>query len=230
MDAVAVEVIGRDAELASIAGFLDSVDAGPAALVLSGEPGIGKTVLWELGVEGARVRFGRVLSCRAAEAEAALSFSGLSELLTEVFDEVAPSLPPLRRRALEVALLLAEPGAQPPDAHAIGLALLDVLRVLGERAPLVVALDDLQWLDPSSAAVLQIALRRLREEPVGVLATARDAPAARFDLARAFPGERLTRLTPSPFGPTALRALLKARLSLELSRSELASGAGRERG
>lgn len=142
--------------------------------------------------------------------------------MTEVFDEVVPSLPPLRRRALEVALLLAEPGAQPPDAHAIGLALLDVLRVLGERAPLVVALDDPQWLDPSSAAVLQIALRRLREEPVGVLASARDAPEAGLDLARAFPGERLTRLIPSPLGPSELRALLKAQLSLELSRSELA--------
>ena len=229
MDAVAVELIGRDEELVSIAGFLDSVEAGPAALVLSGEPGIGKTVLWELGVEEARVRFGRVLSCRAAEAEAALSFSGLSELLTEVFDEVAPSLPPLRRRALEVALLLAEPGAQPPDTHAIGLALLDVLRVLGERAPLVVALDDLQWLDPSSAAVLQVALRRLREEPVGVLATARDAPEAGLDLARAFPGSgscgcpvsaRPDRAPCSPEGASLARAVaLGAR-----------SGAGCERG
>ncbi len=230
MDAVAVELIGRGEELASIAGFVDSVEAGPAALVLSGEPGIGKTVLWELGVEEARVRFGRVLSCRAAEAEAALSFSGLSELLVGVFDEVAPSLPLLRRRALEVALLLAQPGAQPPDAHAIGLALLDVLRVLGERAPLVVALDDLQWLDPPSATVLQIALRRLRQEPVRVLATARDAPEAGLDLARAFPGERLTRLIPSPLEPTELRALLKARLSLELLAFGARSGAGCERG
>jgi DNA-binding CsgD family transcriptional regulator len=221
MGAVAVELIGRDEELVSIAGFLDSVEAGPAALVLSGEPGIGKTILWELGAEEARVRFDRVLVCRAAEAEAALSFSGLSELLTEVFDEVVPSLPPLRRRALEVALLLVEPGAQPPDALAIGLALLDVLRVLAERAPLVVALDDLQWLDPSSAAVLQIALRRLREEPVGFLATTRDSPEAGLDVARAFPGERLTRLIPTPLGSAELRALLEARLSLELSRSEL---------
>jgi predicted ATPase len=84
-----------------------------------------------------------------------------------------------------------------------------------------VALDDLQWLDPSSATVLQIALRRLREEPVGVFATARDAPEAGLDLAGAFAGERLTRLSPSPLGPTELRSLLKARLSLELSRSEL---------
>ena len=227
---MAVEVIGRDAELASIAGFLDSVDAGPAALVLSGEPGIGKTVLWELGVEGARVRFGRVLSCRAAEAEAALSFSGLSELLTEVFDEVAPSLLPLRRRALEVALLRVEPGAQPPDAHAIGLALLDVLRVLGERAPLVVALDDLQWLDPSSAAVLQIALRRLREEPVGVLATARDAPEAGLDLARAFPGERLTRLIAVSARPDRAPCAAEGASLARAVAFGARSGAGRERG
>ncbi len=217
MGAVAVELIGRDDELVSIAGFLDSVAAGPVALVLSGEPGIGKTVLWELGVEEARMRFGRVLSCRAAEAEAALSFSGLSELLMGVFDEVAPSLAPLRRRALEVALLLAEPGAQPPDAHAIGLAVLDVLRVLGERAPLLVALDDLQWLDPSSAAVLQVALRRLRDEPVGVLATTRDAPETGVDLQRAFPGRaahsavpvsaRAERAPRAPEGASLARAL-----------------------
>src|SRR5262245_17308846 len=143
MEGVAVEVIGRDAELASIAGLLDSVEAGPAALMFSGEPGIGKTVLWELGVEKARVRFGRVLECRASEAEAELSFAGLSELLTGVFDEVAPALSPLRRRALEVALLLVEPGVQPPDVHAIGLALRDLLRVLGEHAPAVVAVDDM---------------------------------------------------------------------------------------
>ena len=114
---MAVELIGRDEELGRIAGFLDSISAGPAALVLSGEPGMGKTTLWELGVENARVRFGRVLSCRAAEAEAALSFSGLSELLTEVVAEVGPSLAPVRRRALEVALLLVEPGAQPPSCR-----------------------------------------------------------------------------------------------------------------
>jgi hypothetical protein len=97
-------VIGRAAKLASIAGFLDLVDAGPAALVLSGEPGIGKTVLWPRGGRGAYPLWpGVVVSC--CEAEEALSFSGLSELLTEVFDEVVLSLLPLRRRALEVAPL-----------------------------------------------------------------------------------------------------------------------------
>ena len=141
------------------------IEDGPTALVLSGEAGIGKTILWEAGVEEAEERFGSVLLHRSVEAEALLSFTGLSDLLTPVFDEMASSLAELRRRALEVALLLAEPGKVAPDPRAIGLALLDILQMLAERQPVVLALDDLQWLDPSSAGVLQIALRRLRDQP-----------------------------------------------------------------
>ena len=170
------EIIGREEELASIQAFLAEVEQGPTALVLSGEAGIGKTILWEAGVEDARERFGRVLTFRGIEAEASLSFAGLSELLAPVLDEAMPSLVTPRRRALEVALLLVEPGDQPPDAHAIGLAVLDVLSVLAERGPLLVALDDVQWLDPASAGAIQIALRRLREEPIGLFATLRKAP------------------------------------------------------
>ena len=140
--------------------------------------------------------YGCVLTCRGVEAEASLSFSGLSELLAPVLDEVTASLAPPRRRALEVALLLVEPGEAAPDAHAIGLAVLDVLRVLAARAPLVVAVDDAQWLDPASAAVLQIALRRLRGEPVGVLITVREAPglSVPIELDRCFDADRLRRL------------------------------------
>ena len=107
---MATEVIGREEELASIGAFLDHLEEGPGALVLSGEPGIGKTILWEAGVEEAEHHYGRVLVHRSVEAEASLSFTGLSDLLAPVLDEVASSLAPLRRRALEVALLLAEPG------------------------------------------------------------------------------------------------------------------------
>src|SRR5262245_58725135 len=103
---MATEVIGRDDELGAIEVLLDDVERGSAALVLSGEPGIGKTILWDACVDRAGERFGRVLSCHGVEAEAAFAFSGLSELLADVLEEVAPSLPPPRRRALEVALLL----------------------------------------------------------------------------------------------------------------------------
>jgi len=223
MSQTAVEIIGREEELGSIQAFLDRAPDGSRALVLSGEAGIGKTILWEAGVEEAEQRLSRVLLHRGAEAEASLSFTGLSDLLAPVFDEVASSLAPMRRRALEVALLLAEPGEKAPDPHAIGLALLDVLRALAERGPVIVALDDLQWLDSSSAGVLQIALRRLRSEPVGVLATLRSAhdPRASVELERAFPEERLTRVSLGPLSLGALDRLLEERLGLELSRPEL---------
>ena len=131
----ATDVIGRAAELGVIQEFLADIEHGPRALVLSGEAGIGKTVLWEAGVDDARGRFDSILTCRGVEAEASLSFAGLSELLGDVLDEVGPSLAPPRRRALEVALLLAEPGETAPDPHAIGLAVLDVLRALADRGP-----------------------------------------------------------------------------------------------
>src|SRR5215469_11334861 len=166
-------VIGRDDELVAIGAFLDAVCVGPRALVFAGEAGIGKTLLWEAGVAQAKGRVGRVLSCRGAEAEASLSFAALSELVGPVFDEVAPSLAGPRRRALAVALLLEEPGEARPDAHAIGLAVRDALRVLAAGGPVVVALDDAQWLDPASAGVLGVALRRLEDDHVGVLATVR---------------------------------------------------------
>jgi DNA-binding CsgD family transcriptional regulator len=221
---MAQTVIGREQELGAIESFLAEVEQGPRALVLSGEPGIGKTVLWEAGLEEARSRFDHVLTCRGVEAEASLSFAGLSELLAPVFDEVSASLLPPRRRALEVALLLVEPGEVAPDAHAIGLAVLDVLRALAEQGPVLVALDDVQWLDPSSAGAIQIALRRLRDEHLGLLATLRLGPelGSPVELERSFPDERLDRLTLGPLSLAALHRLLEERLGLELTRPELA--------
>jgi ATP/maltotriose-dependent transcriptional regulator MalT len=216
-------VIGREDELARMDQFLEGAERGPCVLVLSGEAGIGKTVLWETGVEQAEDRFGHVLTHRSAEAEATLAFAGLSDLLAPVLDEVAPSLAPLRRRALEVALLLVEPGDVPPDPRAIGLALLDILRELAKTGPVVVALDDAHWLDTSSAVVLQIALRRLRDEPIAALATFRTSPGstAAFELEHAFPEERLERIWVGPLSLGALHRLLRERLALELTRPEL---------
>ncbi len=221
----ATDVIGRTAELGVIQEFLADIEHGPRALVLSGEAGIGKTVLWEAGVAEARGRFDSILTCRGVEAEASLSFAGLSELLGDVLDEVGPSLAPPRRRALEVALLLAEPGETAPDPHAIGLAVLDVVRALAARGQVLVALDDIQWLDPASAGALQIALRRLREEPLGLLATLRlgsEVGGSPVELGRSFPVERLGQLTVGPLSLAALHRLIEERLGLELTRPELA--------
>src|SRR3954470_20361813 len=104
------EPIGRERELVAIEAFLERAAGLPSVLVLAGEPGIGKTALWEAGVERARRRPARILSYRAVEAETAISFAGLSELLTGVVGEILPLLAVPRRLALEVALLLREPG------------------------------------------------------------------------------------------------------------------------
>jgi DNA-binding CsgD family transcriptional regulator len=217
-------IVGREEELDAIGAFLERIEGGPAALVLSGEPGIGKTVLWQAGVEEARRSYACVLCHRSVEAEALLSFAGLSDLLEDVLDELAPSLLPLRRRALEVALLIAEPGDDASDPRAIGLGVRDVLQLLAERGPVLVALDDVQWLDSASVAVLQIALRRLHEERVGCLASLRSVPepAAPFELEQAYSKERLERLSLDPLSLGTLHHLLKERLQLELTRPDLA--------
>ena len=101
--------------------------------------------------------------------------------------------------------------------------MLDVLRVLAESGPLLVALDDAQWLDPSSAGALQIAFRRLRDEPVGLMATASDGPEAAppFELKDVFAEGRVEQLPVGPLSPGAIHRLLKERLGLDLTRPEL---------
>lgn len=216
-------IVGRDREVDSIEAFVSKVERGPCALVLAGEAGIGKTILWQAGVEAAERRCSCLLTFRGVEAEALLSFSGLSELLGPVLETVTPSLVAPRRHALEAALLLAEPSELVPDAHAIGLAVLDVLRILAEQGPVVVALDDVQWLDLASAGALQIALRRLHAEPVGFFVTVRDAPglSVPVELERCFDAERLQRLTLGPLSLGELRRLLSDRLALDLARPVL---------
>jgi DNA-binding CsgD family transcriptional regulator len=215
-------IIGREDELGSIEAFLARVRRGPSALVLSGEPGVGKTILWQAGVEQAQEQAYRVLRCRGIEAEVTLSFASLSDLLADVLEEALHSLVAPRRRALEVALLLEEPGEAPPDPRGVALAFLDALRALAESEPIVVAVDDLQWLDTSSAGVLQFALRRLRNERVGFLGTVRRAHERRLplDLEHSLP-EGAPRLSLGPLSLGALHHLLKERLGLELARPTL---------
>jgi predicted ATPase len=222
--ATATGVFGRDEDLEALTAFLSAVQDGPTALVLAGPPGIGKTIVWQRGVEDAERRFGHVLLHRSSEAEASMSFTGLSDLVAPVFECVATSLAPLRRRALEVALLLAEPGQQPPDPRAIGLALLDTLNALAADGPVLLALDDVQWLDGSSAAVMEIALRRLRGAPVGVLATlrSRSGAATLFGLDRTLPEGRVETRWLGALGLDAVDRLLRARIDLELTRAERA--------
>ena len=106
---MAQDVIGRETELAALTAFVDAIPGGVRSLVLSGEPGIGKTTLWEDGIHAARSRGMRVLAARAGQAESRLSFTVLSDLLANVDEDVLAALPDPQRSALEVALLRRYP-------------------------------------------------------------------------------------------------------------------------
>src|SRR5436190_4714068 len=195
------ELVGREEELAAIDAFLDRAAAGPAALLIEGEAGIGKTALWATGVERARERGFRVLLARPAEAERALSFAALSDVLADVHDEIA-RLPLPQRRPLAAALLLEDADGIPAEPRAIAMGLLTLLRELARERPLVVAVDDVQWIDPPSALALSFALRRATEGPIHAVLAERTGGAggSGIDLGSAVEVERLV------IGPVSLGA------------------------
>ena len=181
-------VLGRGREVGVVAAFLDGLPSGPSGLLLEGEAGIGKTTVWAAGVADAAARSYLVLSSRPAESEATLSFAGLGDLLSGVLERVLAGLPPPQQHALQVALLLEDPAGRPPEHGAVCAAFLGVIRALAAQSPLVIAVDDLQWLDGPTAVALGYVLRRLGTEPVGLLASARvsagdGAPLAEASLA-----------------------------------------------
>jgi DNA-binding CsgD family transcriptional regulator len=216
-------VVGRDSELASLRDFVSSIPAGAAVLVLEGDAGVGKTTLWEAGLEEAVDRGFRVLAARPAESETALSFSGIGDLLGDVLDEALAPLPAAQNRALSRALVLGDDEGPPPDPHAIGLALLSSLRALADELPVVVAVDDAQWLDPASASGLAYAGRRLRAERVGVLLSRRTGLGSLLlgDLRRALPRDRVREVGVGPLDAGALHRVVQSHLGLVLPRPVL---------
>jgi DNA-binding CsgD family transcriptional regulator len=216
------DVVGRDEELASIQRFVNRHDF-PRALVIEGEAGIGKTTLWRAGVSAGERTGHRVVACRPAGAEVRLSFSALSDLLDGELGEVLPELPGPQRRALEVALLLEDDDGRPPDERAIAAAVLNALRTLASSTPLLVAIDDAQWLDVPSAAAIEYAARRLRDEQVAVLASSRAELSAGSPLAldRAFGEGRFTRIEVGPLSLGALHRVLAERIAKSLNRPTL---------
>jgi DNA-binding CsgD family transcriptional regulator len=154
------------------------VRAVPALLTVGGEAGAGKSTLWRAGIAAAADAGCRVLRSEPSAAEADASFVGLSDLLSEALPEAADDIPGPQREALEVALLLRAAGGRPPAAHAVGLAVLSVLRWCLHAGPVMVAVDDIQWLDAASLEALAFAFRRITAGSLGVLLAARtDAPA-----------------------------------------------------
>ena len=147
-------------------------------LAVVGEAGAGKSTLWRAGLAGAAEAGCAVLRSEPSASEADASFAGLSDLLAWVLPAVAASIPGPQREALEVALLLRPAEEQPPTAHVVGMAVLAALRSCLQSGPVLVAIDDAQWLDPGSLEALAFALRRIATGPLSVMLAARtEAPA-----------------------------------------------------
>ena len=217
---MAAQIIGRREELVALGTFLTDIPAGGQALLLEGDAGIGKTALWREGLRDARERGIRVLHANPSSSEAQIAFAALGDLVVPVLGPALPRLVPPQRRGLETALLLRESEGPPPDARVLGLALLSIMRTLAEQGPILVAIDDVQWLDASSADVLTFALRRVGAEPIAVLATIRGRQVeAPLGLDRAFEGFR--RLPIQPLSVGAIHRLLWGRLGLALPRPVL---------
>jgi DNA-binding CsgD family transcriptional regulator len=212
------ELVGREPELAELDRFLQRSTQGSHALQIEGSPGMGKTALWHAALAAARRRSWLVVTARPVEIETKLAFAGLTDLLEPVLDDVLPALPGPQRRAFEVALLIAPSRAQ-PDQRTVAAAFLNALRTLAEDRHVLVAIDDLQWLDSSSQQVVGFAARRLGSEPVGFIATRRvvDGESQSAGLLH----ERLMRLSLGPLSLTAIGRLIEADLGQALPRPVL---------
>lgn len=217
------EIVGRTAERAAIDRLLERLAIAPGALVLEGAAGMGKTTLWRHAVRRAEARGTRVLWCRPVEAETRLTFAALADLLEPVASVALPALPAPQRLALEVALLRAASAGSPPGARAVATAVLSALRMLAADAPVLIAIDDQQWLDRASAEALAFVFRRLADARVGVVAAVRvaeDVAADPCGLATAF-GPGLVRVRLGPLGSDDLHHVLRDRLERAVARPTL---------
>ncbi len=214
-----VGVVGRESELGSIDRFIQAVRGGPAALLIEGEPGIGKTALWTEGVAAARRASYTVLSSRPTSAEAKLPYLGLADLFAPIPEGLLHQLPVPQRRALEVALLREEEDKRPLQQRSVSAAVLNALVLQSRSGPLLIAIDDVQWLDPPSRRVLQFAVRRIGTAPIGILVAFRSDGSGEdpLGLGLAFPHDRFYRVHVGPLDPSALDRVLRSRLHAAFS-------------
>ena len=210
-------IVGRDAESSAIEAFLDRSAAGPRALVIDGAAGIGKSTLWMGAVAAARDRGFAVLASRPAEAERLLANVVLGDLFQGVGPGELAALAAPRRHAFETALLMRDTSL-PVDSRALGVAIATLLPVLANDRTVLLAIDDDQWMDPSSAATLSFALRRLEGGRVSLLLARRTPGAAATALEDAFHPASVDRLTIGPLSVGAVHALLRERLGAVFSR------------
>jgi DNA-binding CsgD family transcriptional regulator len=203
-------LLGRERELDLIEGFLSSAAFQGDALVLIGEPGIGKTALLRAARRHAEANGRRVLVGAGVEFEAEVSFSALNQVLLPLSDQFA-NLTPLYREALNVALGFGE--GPPPDRLIVSNAALSLLQLAARENPMLLLIDDLQWLDRASARTLGFVAQRVQGSRVGLLGALRTGADSFFDRSvpehelEALDDETAVRLLRTHFPNLARRAL-----------------------
>jgi tetratricopeptide (TPR) repeat protein len=207
------ELVGRDEELAQIEGFLERVEEGPAALVVEGDPGIGKTTLWRAVLDGVSAQDFLILRAEPTKVERRLSFAALADLLAPITDELG-GLPVPQRKALRTALLIDEPTGPGLGERATATALLSLLGLLAAAQAVLLAVDDVQWLDAASASAIAFAFRRRGDARVKLLMTKRRAEPMPFEL-------DAERVSVAPLSPSSIDHILRERFALRLTRPML---------
>lgn len=206
----------------AVTEFLAALPEGPTGLLIDGEAGIGKTRLWQTALEEARRRGHRVLSARAGQAETSLAYAVVADLLEDVDTDVTTALPEVQRLALDRLLLRGDADGPDTDHRVAATAVLNTIEILCNDQPLVVAVDDVQWLDVCSREVIGFVARRL-SCPVGLLLTERigePGPDHTEWLQLAQPG-RLQRHHVAPLTLGGLHAMLTERLGRSFPRPTL---------
>ena len=214
-------IVGREEELAAIERLLGEARERFSALLLEGEVGIGKTTIFQEALLRAGTNGFEVLACRPGASEATLSLAAVGDLLAAVPADVWEALPAPQRRALDVALLRIDPGELPVDQRAIAAGFRSVVSGLAAERPVLLAVDDVQWLDAASAAILAFVLRRLGPERVAVLASRRLSESARLDVMALARPDACTRVQLRPLSLAALQRALREHLGVVFPRSTL---------
>jgi DNA-binding CsgD family transcriptional regulator len=209
-------IVGRKGERAAVDAFLADAAAAPRTLLVEGEPGIGKTTLLGELVAGARSRGYPVLQCQPARAEMDLSYVNLVEMLEGLPEALVAGLPVPQARLLRILLRREEPEG-PFDSLSANVAVVAALRALAAAGPAVMVIDDIQWLDNSTARTLGFVARRLADTPVRIVVATRvgadAAPADRLAaLSRAMPEGRFATLRLGPVEPSELSRILRLAL------------------
>jgi DNA-binding NarL/FixJ family response regulator len=212
-------MIGRAEELKAVERFLAAVADRPALLMLEGDAGIGKTTVMRVAVAEARRQGAHVLACTASASETRLAYAALADLLGGVDPAALDALPEPQRDALDGALLRADPGGE-VDRRAVGTAALSVLSTLAREAPVVVAIDDVQWLDRPSAHLIEFCARRLPDR-VGLLASRRADEESAWTGALLRIDAQVDVRPLAPLGLADLQRVLRERLQQPLDRRTL---------